>query len=181
MVERGQSLFEVDGRGVPLLYGACRCDRNLASGADNGYDVLPARGEPGRARVRDGVTAEGRRHFDSATAAAVRRWQKALGLDQTGSLSPTDFVFEPGAVRITKVDPQIGSTVGPGGPVLDATSTDRGRGHPARRRQPALVHAGDPEQVELPDGSTVDGDRVEGRRGRHEVGAGDQTAKSTSS
>ena len=156
VVERGQSLFEVDGRGVPLLYGAVPMYRNLASGVDDGTDVeqleenLVALGFATTAQLKvDG-------HFDSATAAAVRRWQKALGLDQTGSVSPSDFVFEPGAVRVTKVEPQIGATVGPGGPVLDVTSTDRVVAIRLDAANQSLVHVGDPEQVELPDGSTAD-------------------------
>jgi peptidoglycan hydrolase-like protein with peptidoglycan-binding domain len=156
VVERGQSLFAVDGRGVPLLYGVVPMYRTLASGVDDGYDVLQLEANLVALGYATSAQLKVDGHFDTATAAAVRRWQKALGLDQTGSVSTQDLVFQPGAVRVTKVDPQLGASVGPGAAVLEATGTDRAVSIRLDAAQQSLVHVGDAEQVELPDGSVVD-------------------------
>ncbi len=63
-----------------------------------------------------------RSHYSSATAAAVQRWQTALGLPATGTVLLGEVVFEPGPIRVTSVTPSVGQAVAPGN-VLDATST----------------------------------------------------------
>src|SRR4029079_15882706 len=97
----------------------------LATGVDDGYDVLQL--EANLVALGDATAAQLKvdGHFEAATAAAVKRWQKALGVDQSGSVAPTDRVFEPGAVRITTVHLQPGAQAGPGAAVYDTTGTDR--------------------------------------------------------
>jgi peptidoglycan hydrolase-like protein with peptidoglycan-binding domain len=156
VVDRGQSLFEVDGRGVPLLFGVVPMYRTLATGVDDGYDVLQLEANLVALGFATSAQLKIDGHFDAATAAAVRRWQKALGVDQTGSLAPQDLMFEPGAVRVTSVHLQPGASVGPGAAVYDATGTGRVVTVRLDAAQQSLVHVGDAEQVELPDGSVVD-------------------------
>ncbi|HZP30144.1 MAG TPA: peptidoglycan-binding protein [Acidimicrobiia bacterium] len=156
VVERGQSLFEVDGRAVPLLYGVVPMYRTLSTGVDDGYDVLQLEANLVALGFATSSQLKVDGHFDAATAAAVKRWQKTLGVDETGSVGPNDFVFEPGAVRVTSVHPQLGASVGPGAAVYDATGTDRVVTLRLDAARQSLVHVGDPEQVELPDGSVVD-------------------------
>jgi peptidoglycan hydrolase-like protein with peptidoglycan-binding domain len=155
VVDRGQSLFEVDGRPIPLLFGVVPMYRTLGTGVDDGYDILQL--EANLVALGDATPAQLKvdGHFDSATAAAVRRWQKALGVDQTGSVEPADLVFEPGAVRITTIHLQPGAQAGPGAAVYDATGTGRVVTIRLDAAQQSLVHVGDAEQVELPDGSVV--------------------------
>ena len=54
-------------------------------------------------------------HYSSATAAAVERWQSALGLPATGEILLGQVVFEPGPIRVTSVTPSVGASVGGGG------------------------------------------------------------------
>ena len=74
--------------------------RDLQAGAADGTDVrqletnLQALGFGDASLVVD-------QHWDAATTAAVRRWQAALGLAETGAIPRGEIVFEPGALRIT--------------------------------------------------------------------------------
>jgi hypothetical protein len=79
----------------------------------------------------------------------VKRWQKALGLAQTGTLDPGQVVYEPGAVRVTKHLAEVGAQAG--GPVLQVTSTSRVVHVDLDAAKQADVHVGDAVQVELPD------------------------------
>jgi Putative peptidoglycan binding domain/HlyD family secretion protein len=157
VVERGQSLFEVDDRGVPLFYGARPMWRTLASGADDGPDIQQLEAN----LVALGYAPEGLEvdnHWDWATTVAVKRWQKALGLDQTGTVSPSDLVFLPGAVRVAQVKAQLGSHAQPGGqPVIQVTGTSRVVTIRLDAAKRDLAHVGDAVQISLPDGTKVNG------------------------
>jgi len=62
--------------------------------------------------------------FTSADAAAVARFQAALGVVQTGSLAAGEIVFEPGPVRVTALPVPLGAPLPQGGPVLQVTGTN---------------------------------------------------------
>jgi peptidoglycan hydrolase-like protein with peptidoglycan-binding domain len=127
-VDRGGILYAAANRPVRLLYGAVPACRDLASGVSTGPDVreleenLVALGmDPSRRIVVD-------ERFTAATATAVRRWQASWGwpaAQRTGALPLGSVVFAPGALRIAQVQATVGAGVGPGAPVLTATSTNR--------------------------------------------------------
>lgn len=152
VIERGQAVYSLDGRPVPLLYGSEPAWRALQSGVADGPDV----GELTANLIAMGYGAGliQSDHFSAATAAAVARWQGALGLPQTGELLLGSVVFEPGAIRVTSVTPSLGAGVTPGA-VLEATSTDRVVDLSLSVTQENLVAVGDPVSVILPDGSTT--------------------------
>lgn len=156
IIDRGQSLFEVDGEGVPLFFGTVPMYRELSTSADDGPDIrqleenLVALGFA----TEDELTID--EEYTSATASAVREWQESLGRDETGTVSVSDLVFEPGAVRISKVTAAVGSSVGPGGPVMDVTGTTRVVTVRIEASRQDLVKYGKKARVSLPDGSTGD-------------------------
>jgi len=122
---RGQALYRVDAKPVPLLYGRLPAWRPLSVGVDDGPDVrqlernLVALGhDPDR-----DITVDD--HFTWATRAAVRRWQEAAGLEETGSFEQGDAVWQPGPVRVGTLDAAVGDPARPGSPVLEVTSTTR--------------------------------------------------------
>jgi hypothetical protein len=100
VVERGQSLYSVDNRPVTLLYGDLPAWRRLAAGMTDGPDVkqleanLVALGHATEAEV----TVDEK--FTAATTTAVKRWQKSLGLEETGVVELGQAVFLPGAFQI---------------------------------------------------------------------------------
>jgi peptidoglycan hydrolase-like protein with peptidoglycan-binding domain len=157
VIPLGRPLFEIDGRGVPLLYGSRPMWRTLQTGVDDGPDVaqleadlvLLGHADPARVHVDD--------HFDGATAAAVKRWQKAQGVTETGVVTPQDLVFEPGPVRVTAQKGRVGGQAGPGGPLLEVTGTTRQVAVRLDASQQSLVKAGDKVLVALPSGADTPG------------------------
>jgi peptidoglycan hydrolase-like protein with peptidoglycan-binding domain len=127
VISQGQELYQVNGVPVILLYGSVPAYRDLKLGVSDGPDVnqleqnLLALGYANSSNL----IANG--HFDSYDAAALKRWQKALAIDQTGALALGQTVFLPSAVRITSFGPNVtlGAQAQPGQSVLTATSTTR--------------------------------------------------------
>jgi peptidoglycan hydrolase-like protein with peptidoglycan-binding domain len=97
------------------------------------------------------------RHWDSDTTAAVKRWQKAVGVAVDGEIELGEVVFLPESIRITEVQAKLGSGVGPGGTLIAATSNRRVVSLDLDATDVALISVGDAVSVELPDGTDVDG------------------------
>jgi peptidoglycan hydrolase-like protein with peptidoglycan-binding domain len=153
VVDRGGQLAEVDGRPVLLLFGERPLWRALAEGVTDGPDVEQLEAnliELGHARKS---TLGPNQRWSEATTAAVKKWQKALGLDQTGSIEPGRAVFWPAALRVSKHVAEVGAPAG--GPVLEVTGTTQTVHVDLAARKQALVHQGDAVNVVLPSGTTT--------------------------
>ncbi len=155
VISRGQSLFEIDGRGVPLLYGARPMWRALAVGVDDGPDVrqleenLVALGVDANDMAADD-------HWDWRTTAAVKRWQKLLGLEQSGVVSVGDLVFLSGPARVDTRPAEVGSSAQPGGqPVITVTSAARVVSVRLDAAQRSLARVGEHVSVVLPSGTAI--------------------------
>jgi peptidoglycan hydrolase-like protein with peptidoglycan-binding domain len=106
VVDRGQKLYAVDAKPVPLLFGDTPLYRRLELGVPPGPDVgelianLRTLGyrSPGKGDV-----------FSESTVAAVKRWQQTNGLDETGALDMGDVVVLPDRVRIDSLAAQPGA------------------------------------------------------------------------
>ena len=155
VVDRGQSLVEVDSHGVPLLFGLKPVWRPLGPDVTNGVDVEQLEANLLALGVVTASDLTVDQDWTSATTSAVKKWQKARGLEQTGSLGSGDIVFLPGAVRVAEHPIQVGSPIS--GPVLGITSTTRLVTIDLEANQRSLVAAGKPVVVVLPDGTEVPG------------------------
>jgi membrane fusion protein, multidrug efflux system len=155
-VDRGEPLYEVDGRKVRLLFGDRPAWRTLGPGT-SGVDVKQLK----QNLVALGYgTASGLGTGDAWTAAttdAVKRWQKAAGLDEDGVVDLGEIVFQPGAVIISSQSGHVGEDARPGGAVLTATpaATVVTVGLDASKRD--LIAAGDTVDIELPGGKRIPG------------------------
>ena len=127
VVTRGRLLYEVNAEGVRLLYGTMPLWRRLGPRVSDGRDVEQLeRNLVELGHDPQGMTVD--ETFDADTAAAVRSWQDALGLPETGAVEPDDAVFLPGPRRIGQLETTVGAQVQPG------ASRARGDRDVARRR-----------------------------------------------
>jgi peptidoglycan hydrolase-like protein with peptidoglycan-binding domain len=155
VIKQDQPLYSVGNVPVPLLYGSLPAYRQFDVGMSDGADVGQLTHDLIALGYGDGLTQSD--HYSSATAAAVQRWQQALGLQATGEVPLGQVVFEPGPIRVTSVAPSVGTSAG-GGTVLTATSTTPIVVVDLDVSEEYLVKPGDAVTVVLPDGtSTVSG------------------------
>ena len=168
VVKQGQPVYSVSNEPVPLLYGSVAAYRAFYVGMSDGADV----GELTRDlfSLGDGVAGlTESNHYSSATAAAVERWQRSLGLPATGRVLLGDVVFAPGPIRVTSVSASVGQSVGSGGGgagggggiVLTATSTTPIVTVDLDVSQEYLVKPGDAVSIVLPDGTSTVGGHIE--------------------
>jgi peptidoglycan hydrolase-like protein with peptidoglycan-binding domain len=156
-VTRGQTLYEVDGSPVVLMYGDKPAWRTLGAGVSDGPDVkqlddnLIALGYA----TKDNLTPSN--HFSDADAAAVKRWQKALGVEQTGVVQLGSMVFLPGPIRVATHRVEVGAAVNPGMVISAATDITRAVTVALDVAKQALVKVGDAVSIDLPSGASVTG------------------------
>ena len=108
---RGQELFAIGGQPVVLLYGSVTPWRAFAPGMTPGEDVDQLNANLDALGYGHGLQGD---NFTAATEAAVLRLQAAVGLTPSGQLPVGSVVFQPGALRVTAVTPDLGATVAPG-------------------------------------------------------------------
>lgn len=138
VIQRGGTLFKIDQLPIVLMYGSVPAYRTLKEGVGDGRDV---------AQLNENLVALGYdpygaiadyERFSEATAAAVRRWQKAEGLPQTGEVELGRVVFAPSARRVTAVKATLGQDP-PGGEDSQspAGAEDTPSSEPASGKEPA--------------------------------------------
>ncbi len=161
VIQQDQRVYSVGGEPVPLLYGAIAAYRAFYPGMSDGGDVGELTHDLIALGYGDGLAQSD--HYSAATAAAVQRWQRALGLPVTGTILLGEVVFEPGPIRVTTVTPTVGAAVSSSGSgtVLTATDITPIVTVDLDVDQEYLVKAGDAVSVVLPDGTTTVGGRVE--------------------
>ena len=157
VIDRGGTLWEVDGApGPALLFGDKPMWRNLSSGVDKGEDVrqleenLVALGfaDPAALTVDDKYT--------SATATAVKKWQKARGVEQTGRVATTDVVFSSGPVRVSALKVAVGDR-GAAAAILEVTGSEQIVTVKLDTSKASVAKQGDAVTIKLTDGRTIDG------------------------
>ena len=160
VIRQDQPVYSVSNEPVPLLYGSIPAYREFDAGMSDGADVGQLTHDLIALGYGAGLTRSN--HYSSATAAAVERWQSALGLQATGEILLGEVVFEPGPIRVTSVTPSAGAPVGGGGgTVLTATSTTPIVIVDLDVSQEYLVKPGDAVTIVLPDGTSTVGGHIE--------------------
>jgi peptidoglycan hydrolase-like protein with peptidoglycan-binding domain len=150
---RGQSLYQLSGQPVVLLYGSVVPSRAFVAGMSAGRDVAALNANLDALGYGAGLAGD---TFTAATEAAIRTFQSAHGLNHTGGLPLGSVVFEPGPVRVTSVTPTLGASVTPG-PVLGITSTTPQVTIALAAAEQSSVKAGDPVTITLPSNETTPG------------------------
>jgi len=158
VIRQGQALYETgNGSPVVLLHGSVPDWRNLGEGV-TGQDVSQLNHdlvELGYADRAD-IAALGWDYYSWETAYGVQRLEERLGVSfPPGSLSLGQVVFEPEALRVSRVTGSLGGPAS--GPVLAATSDRHVVTIPLDAADQSEVKAGDTVTVTLPDGTTTPG------------------------
>jgi hypothetical protein len=154
VVTRGQTLYAVSARPIPLLYGGTPLARQLTTGV-SGDDVKELEDNLIALGFGAGLTADG--SYTQADVTAVKRWQAALGVTQTGVVNPGDAVVLAGPLRVSAVKVMLGASVQAGQEVVDGTSPDHVVIVNLDARQQTLVQVGAGVTVALPNGTSVKG------------------------
>jgi peptidoglycan hydrolase-like protein with peptidoglycan-binding domain len=157
VIRQDQPVYAVNDEAVPLLYGSIPAYRAFSVGMSGGADVGKLTRDLIALGYGAGLTQSD--YYSAATAAAVERWQTALGLPATGEIPLGGVVFEPGPIRVTSVTPSAGAPVA-GGTVLTATGTTPVVIVDLPVTQEYLVKPGDSVSVVMPDGTTTVGGQV---------------------
>jgi peptidoglycan hydrolase-like protein with peptidoglycan-binding domain len=139
VIGRGGTLWRIDDLPVVLMYGSVPAYRTLEQGVSDGPDVA----ELNENLIDLGFDPYGAitddESFSGATATAVKRWQKADGLPETGEVELGRVVFAPGARRVTDVKVTLGqdppgaktpTSTPPATPAANEPGTDKS---PAKR------------------------------------------------
>ncbi|MFE2727310.1 peptidoglycan-binding protein [Kitasatospora sp. NPDC059327] len=161
-VSRGDWLYEVNGVRVPLFTGARPLWRAVGPGV-RGPDVEEVQQnlvDLGYAKDL-GLSVNDR--FTDATATAIKRWQKQLGVPQTGTLELGSVIVLPQRqVRIDAAGTTLGARLAAGSTVvLKTTGTDLVATASLKEDQLSRLAPGAAITVRFSDGSTEQG-KVQG-------------------
>ena len=152
VVDRGGDLVEIDGKTVVLLIGDRPMWRMLGDGISDGPDVQ---------QLEENLIALGFATADDlgpnqkwtwTTTVAVKKWQKARGVEQSGVVDRSQVVFEPAPVRIAQNTVGVGGPAG--GPIAKITAVTKGVSVDLSAKKQSLLKVGDKVQIVLPDGTT---------------------------
>jgi peptidoglycan hydrolase-like protein with peptidoglycan-binding domain len=143
----------VDNTPVVLLYGSLPAYRALSPGTA-GADVK---------QFEQNLYALGYRGFtvdekySDTTATAVKKWQKDLGLPQTGTVDLGRVVYAAGPVRVDTLKAAVGDAAQPGAELYTVTGTARLVTVELAVSDARLAHAGSAVGLKLPNGKTTAG------------------------
>ncbi|CAN5219035.1 peptidoglycan-binding protein [soil metagenome] len=150
----GQQLYAVDNIPVFLFHGTLPVWRAFEYGMDDGPDIT---------QLEDNLKALGYfagdpdAEFGWSTSNAIEAWQQATGQPVTGSIEAGRIVFRPTDLRVSAVKADLGSSTGPGSPVIAITSLDKQIRVELRLADQKLAKVGGPVSVELPGGAPATG------------------------
>jgi peptidoglycan hydrolase-like protein with peptidoglycan-binding domain len=156
-VERGDTLFAIDGRPTVALTGTQPAYRDLEEGVDDGADV---------AQLEENLVALGYDNdgqltvdetFDADTTAAVEAWQEARGVAATGTVALGDVAFLSPPTTVAATHVAVGDPVDAGGHILDVAGETVLAVGDLPVRLTGEVREGSPTLVTLADGETVSG------------------------
>jgi peptidoglycan hydrolase-like protein with peptidoglycan-binding domain len=157
VIDRGGTLWEVDGApGPALLFGDKPMWRNLSSGVDKGEDVRQLEENLVALGFADANALTVDDKYTSATAAAVKKWQKTRGVEQTGRVAATDVVFSSGPVRVSALKVAVGDR-GAAAAVLEVTGSEQIVTVKLDTSKASVAKQDDAVTIKLTDGRTING------------------------
>jgi peptidoglycan hydrolase-like protein with peptidoglycan-binding domain len=168
VVGRGDALMRINDRPVVLLFGDLPAYRDLAEATappaeDGAPPPPPVQPFTGRdveqfetnlaALGYSGFTVD--KTFNAQTATAVKKWQKHVGLPETGAVGVADVYYAASPVRVSKSLVRLGAAAS--GDLVSTTGTTRSVQLTVPLADAAWAVAGTAVTVTLPDGKSVAG------------------------
>ncbi|MDJ0466217.1 peptidoglycan-binding protein [Streptomyces sp. H27-C3] len=153
-IGRSEKLYDVNEKSVYLMFGERPMYRELKTG-NKGTDVQQLK-QNLRALGYGNQLADDN-EFTPGTAQAVKAWQKAKGLSQTGRIGAEQIVFAPGSLRVQKAEATVGDRLAPGKPVFSATGAGRVVTFDMKVAESGQHKTGDKVTIKLPDGTEASG------------------------
>ena len=153
VIDQGKPVYYADAKPVPLFYGQMPLYRDLEQGMSNGPDVKVV--EENLAALGFGDFGAPDDRFTYYTATALKKWQKANGLEQTGKLGTGDVVVQPGAVRVSSLTAQLGAPAG--GDLMKVTGTERAVTVELEQSKQRLAKQGEKVELSIPGGKPATG------------------------
>ncbi len=132
-IGRGGTLWRVNNQPVVLMYGSVPAYRALKEGVSDGPDVTELNENLIDLGYDPYGAISGVEDFSEATVAAVRRWQHAEGLPETGKVELGRIVFVPGARRVTAMKVVLGQDPPGGAGEKEPASEDQGSKEPSSK------------------------------------------------
>jgi len=124
-------------------------DGGAGQGTDASQEGAPSPG-PSQSTVKEGDGV-----LTTSLMSAIKRWQKAVGVDQTGILDVSDVVVTKSAVRVSDVLAQPGDEAS--GDLMTVTATTKSVTVPVESLDMGSIKSGQQVTVVLPDRTTVPG------------------------
>ena len=150
----GTVVVRIDDAPVIALRGALPAWRALEPGMTDGNDVRQLEQALGDAGMSPGkVDAT----FTTTTEAAVKRWQKAVGAEQTGRIALGDVVFLPEDLRVATTSVEAGDRVEAGAQLGSLGVQSPSLSVVLQPSDGERVHADARVSVSLPSGTTTPG------------------------
>lgn len=154
VVGPGRELYRVDDSPTLLLRGALPAWRDFSSGMADGADVKQLEQNLSDLGLFNGTVDN---EFTAKTSDAIRRWQKALGIPQDGTLPLGSVVFAPEDFRVGAHTASIGDNVAPGTALYPVSSSHQVVAANIPAAQAKEVSIGSPVSIALPGGATTTG------------------------
>jgi hypothetical protein len=155
IINRGGTVAEVNGKPLTLWLGDRPLWRALDANADDGVDVKEVEANLVALGYAKASTLTVDNNWTAATTTALKKWQKAMGHEQTGSIAPGDVVMLKAPVRVAEEPTPVGGQAS--GPLLKVTSATREVTVKLDSTKQALVRKGMKVEVVLPSGATLTG------------------------
>ena len=165
---QGSHVYTVAGNNTYLLHGSTPAWRAFEEGMSDGEDVTQletALSELGYFEATPNA------HFDWNTIAAIKKWQKALTLPQSGSLPLGTVLFAPEDLRIGALKARVGDNATMETELFTASSSRQVISANLKLSDQALGVVGNSVTVRLPGSATTTTGTItsvaarEGRRG----------------
>jgi peptidoglycan hydrolase-like protein with peptidoglycan-binding domain len=157
LIERGDVVYRLDERPTVFLNGAIPAFRTLERGVNAGSDVFQLEFnlvELGYDPDREIVPNN---QFGRTTERAVKRWQRDLGIEDTGVVALGDVLFFPTAQRFGTHLVDVGARIVAPTALAEITSIEQVVSLDLDTDRQDLLNLGDVVAIEIPGSETIGG------------------------